>query len=96
MDPTEGVRATVWTTSQPPLSTSVYLDRRFTPTQPPSSPPPCLLLPALRRSNAVVQVLHDVWYGDMYKWLAINSYDRSESWKVPSNSLVEMAIVLEI
>lgn len=44
----------------------------------------------------MVQVLHDVWYGDMYKWLAINSYDRSESWKVPSNSLVEMAIVLEI
>ena len=60
----------------------------------PSAPFP--VYPYREHGGVVVQMLHDLWFGDLYKTIAINSWDEVEAWKSPSNSLVELGIVVEI
>ena len=42
------------------------------------------------------QFLHDLWFGELYKTMAINAWAETEAWRIPSNSLVELGIVAEI
>ena len=41
-------------------------------------------------------MLHDLWYGELYKTMSINSFSETEAWKIPSNSLVELGIRVDI
>jgi hypothetical protein len=41
-------------------------------------------------------VVHDLWYGEFYKLMAINSWAETEAWKIPSTSLVELGITVDI
>ena len=43
-----------------------------------------------------MQTLHDIWYGELYKFMVINSYAKTEAWKIPSSSLFELGITVEI
>ena len=43
-----------------------------------------------------MQALHDLWYGELYKTMAINCWAETEAWKIPNNSLVELGITVDI
>ena len=43
-----------------------------------------------------MQTLHDLWYGELFKTMAINSYAETEAWHIPASSLVELGITVEI
>ena len=40
--------------------------------------------------------MHDLWFGELYKTMAINAWAETEAWRIPANSLVELGIVAEI
>ena len=43
-----------------------------------------------------MQVLHDLWYGKLYKTMAVNSWAEADAWQLPFISLVELGNVVEI
>ncbi|GAX85040.1 hypothetical protein CEUSTIGMA_g12460.t1 [Chlamydomonas eustigma] len=47
-------------------------------------------------SNQFTQALHDLWYGDFYRFMVNNSWTESEAWNIPGESMVELGINVKI
>lgn len=46
--------------------------------------------------NVALQAVHDMWYGDLYGFLQTNHWDKVALWRIPSQSIVEVIMVLEV
>ncbi|GAX81809.1 hypothetical protein CEUSTIGMA_g9237.t1 [Chlamydomonas eustigma] len=46
--------------------------------------------------KGISKMLHDVWYGDFYRFMALNCWTQTEAWNIPNKSLVELGITVDI